>query len=346
MFTSTTLLALVGSVSSTILWDGRLNAYSSSAFLDDWSFSNEVGPYQYYIHGTGATSEYVKLGSDFKNPADGGSKQGIQITLDSTAVWNNDGMLRTELIPQTTAAINKGKVWYHFSIQHTGTNPPSPHEEHQVCFFESHFTELKYGLISGEQGTSDTALRWDVNGQSEWNVTFTPNVWHNIAYEIDFDAGSVGFWHSTGADALKETVAPISVSASSNGADWHLGVLRLPGQSGSSDTAAEDWHFSGVYIETGSLTTSVAGPGGAVVHPSSSAVKTSAKPTSTAKRQTSSTVKVRSTSTVKPVSTKKPTSTVKPASTKKPASTTTKKPITSTKPVSYTHLTLPTKRIV
>jgi len=48
MFTSTTaLLALAGSVSAgSVLWDGRANAYTSSAFLDDWSFSNEVGPYQ------------------------------------------------------------------------------------------------------------------------------------------------------------------------------------------------------------------------------------------------------------------------------------------------------------
>ncbi|KAK5137977.1 hypothetical protein LTR08_005774 [Meristemomyces frigidus] len=227
MFTSTTaLLALVGSATAgTILWDGRANAYQSSAFLDDWSFSNEVGPYQYYIHGDGATSDYVKLDSAYKNPADSGSDKGFQITIDNSSVWNSDNMLRTELIPQTTAAINKGKVFYHFSMQYTGTNPLSPYEEHQVCFFESHFTEMKYGLISGEENTLDRALRWEVNGESEWNVTFAPNVWHNIAYAIDFDAGSVGFYHSTGADDLKLTVSPVSVSATSSGADWHLGVL-------------------------------------------------------------------------------------------------------------------------
>ncbi len=81
-------------------------------------------------------------------------------------------MLRTELIPQTTAAINKGKVWYHFSMQHTGTNPPSPYEEHQVCFFESHFTEMKHGLISGAQGTQNLNLQWFVGGVSQWSVEF------------------------------------------------------------------------------------------------------------------------------------------------------------------------------
>jgi len=302
MLSTTTLLALVGSVSGSILWDGRLNAYQSSAFLDDWSFSNAVGPYQYYIHGTGATNKYVKLGPNFKNPADTGSKQGIQITIDSSSVWNNDNMLRTELIPQTKAAINKGKVFYHFSMQHTGTNPPSPYEEHQVAFFESHFTEMKYGLISGKQGTLDRALRWDVNGESHWNVTFAPNLWHNIAYAIDFDAGSVGFYHSTGANDLKLTVAPVSVSASSNGADWHLGVLRLPSSAGHSDTAAEDWHFSGVYIENGSLTTKVASPGGAAAGSSKAAAPATGQ--SNAAPAKSSTKKAVSTPVVKPATSK------------------------------------------
>lgn len=299
MFSSTAFVALAGisSATATVLWDGRANEYKSSAFLNDWSFSNTVGPYQYYIHGEGPVTDYVNLSPDYKNPADSGSNQGIQITIDDTAVWNSDNMLRTELIPQTTAAINKGKVFYHFSMQHAATNPPSAYEEHQVCFFESHFTEMKYGLISGEAGTLDESLRWDVNGESEWNVTFTAGVWHNIAYAIDFDAGTVGFYHSTGADDLKLVVAPISASTSSNGADWHLGVLRLPSSSGRTDTAAEDWHFSGVYIESGDLTTGVSGPGGSkpvsssvlstvAAHSSTVVVSTTAKaPTSSVQVQ-------------------------------------------------------------
>jgi hypothetical protein len=93
-------------------------------------------------------------------------------------------MRRTELIPQTTAAINSGKVWYHFSIMKSATNPPSIYREHQICFFESHFTELKSGWISGESGTSDPLLRWDVSGNTYWNVTWDAGTWHNVAYEI------------------------------------------------------------------------------------------------------------------------------------------------------------------
>lgn len=44
-----------------------------------------------------------------------------------------------------------------------------------------------------------------------------------------------------------------SASTSTNSADWHVGVLRL------GDSAAEDWYVSGVYIESGTLTASVAG---------------------------------------------------------------------------------------
>ncbi|RDL37581.1 Cellulose-binding protein [Venustampulla echinocandica] len=260
-----TLLALLaGSVrAGTIVWDGRFNDMSSSADLNTWSWSNQVGPYQYYIHGSGAVSKYVNLSPDYKNPADGGSKQGAKFTLDSTAYWNGQNMRRTELIPQTKAAIASGKLFYHFSIKRSNTNAPSIYREHQICFFESHFVELKSGWISGASGNSDTNLRFYVGGQSKWNTVWDADVWHNVAYEIDFSGNKVGFWHSTGSDPLVQTVAPVSASTSSNGQDWHLGVLELP-VSGRSDSD-EDFYFSGVYIESGSITTSVAGPGGAVV---------------------------------------------------------------------------------
>lgn len=175
MLLATILFIFATSTSAKVLWDGRLNAYKSSAFLEKWSWSNPVGPYQWYIHGDGPVSEYVNLAAKYKNPADSGSKQGIQITINNSSVWNDDGMLRTELIPQTSASINQGTVYYHFSIQHTRYNPPSPFEEHQVCFFESQFTEMKYGLISGDSGTKDPMLQWMVNGVSHWSTVFRPS---------------------------------------------------------------------------------------------------------------------------------------------------------------------------
>ncbi|KFY08239.1 hypothetical protein V492_06407 [Pseudogymnoascus sp. VKM F-4246] len=280
MFKTLSLLATVGSaLAGTVLWDGRMNDLASSADLDKWSWSNQVGPYQYYIHGSGAITEYVNLDSTYKNPADTGSTQGAKISLTSTAYWNGQNMRRTELIPQTTAAINSGKVYYHFSIKRSDTNAPSLNREHQICFFESHFTELKSGWISGAAGTSDPALRWEVGGTSQWDVTWEADVWHNVAYEIDFSANTIAFWHSTGADDLTLAHAAVSGSTSSNGADWHLGVLELP-RDGYPDSN-EDFYFSGVYIESGELTTSVAGPGGAS-NPgaSSSAAASSAAPSS------------------------------------------------------------------
>ncbi|KAF2753761.1 hypothetical protein EJ05DRAFT_521633 [Pseudovirgaria hyperparasitica] len=252
--------AFVGSVfAGTIIWDGRFNDMTSSADLNNWSWANQVGNYQYYIHGSGTVDKYLNLATSYKNPADTGSKQGAKITLDSTAKWNSD-MWRTELIPQTTAAINKNRVYYHFSMKRSTLNAPSVNHEHQVNFFESHFTEMKYGWVNGESGTSNPNLQWFVSGQSKWSTPFDAEVWHNVAYEIDFAAGSVSFWHSTGSAALTLTAGPISTSTSSNGADWHLGVLRLP-RSGYDTTNSEDWYFSGVYVETGSLTTGVASPG-------------------------------------------------------------------------------------
>ncbi|TEY37181.1 hypothetical protein BOTCAL_0526g00020 [Botryotinia calthae] len=291
-FSKKALAALIGSATSAngaILWDGRFDS-SSMADLEAWSWSNAVGDYQNYIHGTSNITSYVALDSTYKNPADSGSALGAKITLDSTSYWEGQNMRRTELIPQTSAAIGSGKVYYHFSMKREDTNAPSIYREHQICFFESHFTEMKSGWISGESGSSDPLLRWDVSSTSQWSTNWTAGVWHNIAYGIDFSAGSVEFYHSTGSDALTLTVPADSVSASSNGADWHLGVLELP-VTGQTD-GTEDFYFSGVYIESGSLTTSVAGPGGAAVSSSSSA--TSSKPhttvTMTVTQTTSTTV--------------------------------------------------------
>lgn len=254
MVHSTALLALVGTASAgSLLWDGRANDYADTSFLDEWSFSNPEGPYQYYIHGEGETSTYVNLDSSYKNPADTGSKQGIQITNDKTSSWNGQSMLRTELIPQTDAAINEGKVFYHFSMKTTETNAPSPDGEHQINFFESHFTEMKFG----SEGGSDSNLHWYAGGESQWDAELVADEWHNVAYGIDFSAGTVEFYHSTGADDLEKIAGPVDVTADSNGADWHLGVLRL-----SNDGSTEDWQFSGVYIEEGDITTSVVSPGG------------------------------------------------------------------------------------
>ncbi|KAF3014396.1 hypothetical protein E8E14_003743 [Neopestalotiopsis sp. 37M] len=266
----------------TVLWDGRFNDLSSASDLDNWSWSNQVGPYQWYIHGDGETTEYVNLSSDYKNPADSASTQGAKISLTDTAYWNGQTMRRTELIPQTSAAINAGTVYYHFSIKRSDVNPPAQTREHQIMFFESHFTELKAGWLSGASGTTDANLRWMANSQSQWNVTWQADVWHNIAYEIDFDGQTVAFWHSTGSDALTQVVAPVSVSASSNGADFHVGVLELP-RDGYAD-ADEDIYISGVYIESGDLTTEI-GSGDASSGSSSSAA-TSAASTSAASTST------------------------------------------------------------
>lgn len=256
MLAPLTLLTLAASCATTtakLLWDGRANGQTSSAFLAKWSWSNPVGPYQYYIHGSQPVKHYVNLAPAYRNPADKGSKRGFQVRLDETAKWEGQSMYRTELIPNTKATINEGMVYYHFSVQHGGKNAPSRAEEHQVAFFESHFTEMKFGMGSNK-------LHWYAGGTSHWSADFKAGVWHNVAYGIDFAKGTVTFYHSTGGNKLVKTAGPVSVDASSNGQDWHMGVLRLPG-SGKGKT--EDWHFSGVYIEKGGLTTSVSGPGGA-----------------------------------------------------------------------------------
>lgn len=285
---------LVGlAAAGTKVWDGSFDDLTV-ADLADWSWSNQAGPYQWYIHGDADTSKYLDFTADYAGP---GAAKGAKVTLDETAYWNGQNMRRTELIPSVkdTSSITSGTLYYHFSMKRAETNAPSVNREHQIAFFESHFTELKYG-------GSDDQLHWFANSASQWNATLEAGVWHNFAYEIDFDASTVGFWHSTGSDALTKAVEPVKASVSSNGQDWHVGVLELA-QAGYEDTT-EDLFFSGVYIESGDLTTgfssagssssggeasaSAAAPSSAAAEASASAPASSAAPVAAASSSSSS----------------------------------------------------------
>ncbi|CAD0107465.1 unnamed protein product [Aureobasidium uvarum] len=244
-----TTALLAGSSMAEIIWDGRFTD-KSAAEIDKWSWNNQVGAYQYYIHGAGATTDYINISPDYANPADISSSDGARITVDGTSSWNGQSMMRTELIPSTKAAINKGKKYYHFSLRRGADNAPDATAEHQIGFFESHFTELKYG-VDGSNGK----LQWMTDGKAQFDMDFEANVWHNVAYGIDFDASTVEFYHSTGGDKLVSKAGPMKASVSSNGADWHVGVLKF-------SKTKEDWFFSSVYIEDGELTTSISGPSG------------------------------------------------------------------------------------
>jgi len=276
----------------TILWNGFFNSSFTSATFDQWSWSNQIAPWQWYIHGSAATSEYLGVSSSFKNPADTTDAQGLRTTIDGTAFWNGQTMERTEVIPQTSANLGTGHLYYHFSLMTSSKNAPNPGFEHQIAFFESHFTELKFGLISGEAGTTDPLLRWDIGGVSQWTTTLTPGTWYNFAYDIDFSGSTVGLWFSTGSAALTQIVANKAASPSTNSADWHIGVLRLP--NGGTNAAAEDWFWSGIFVEQAPITTSIAGPNAGSAPPGTSSPTT--KPTSGSPTPTPSPTSVPTTS--------------------------------------------------
>ncbi|KIY44761.1 hypothetical protein FISHEDRAFT_50667 [Fistulina hepatica ATCC 64428] len=242
---STVLVARAG----TTVWSGNFDYYSNVSDFDEWSWSDEVGEYQWYIHGDGNTTEYLALSADYKNPADTSETHGIRMTVDSTSSWEGQTMGRTELIPQTSEDLGTGTMYYHFSIMMNDTNPPdvSPfYRRSKICFFESHFTELQLGI------DDTTQLYWMANSEAQWNVTWEAGTWYNFAYEINFDSDTVGLWQSTGSDDLTQVVSPVSATTSTNSEDWHLGVLRL-----TIGTSAEDFYFSGVYVESDDLTTSI-----------------------------------------------------------------------------------------
>ncbi|KAG8843180.1 hypothetical protein FRB96_004250 [Tulasnella sp. 330] len=273
----------LSSAQATVLWSGLFNSSFTVADFDLWSWSNEIAPYQWYIHGPGATSEYLAVSPSYKNPADTSDAQGIKITIDGTSFWEGQTMERSEIIPQTSTNIGTGHLYYHFSLMTSTVNPPNPGFEHQIAFFESHCTEIKYGLISGEAGTTDNTLRWDINSVTQWSTPLVPGTWYNFAYDIDFTNSEIGLWQSNGSAALTQVFAPISASCSSDSEDWHVGELRLP--NGGTDAAAEDWYWSGIYVESGPITTSIAGPfpgtGGTTSPSTSTSTSTSSTTTNT-----------------------------------------------------------------
>ena len=47
-------------------------------------------------------------------------------------------------------------------------------------FFESHFTEMKYGVAP-----NPTELEWHVSSQPQRSTPFEAGQWYNFAYDID-----------------------------------------------------------------------------------------------------------------------------------------------------------------
>nr|VWP00956.1 Uncharacterized protein [Ganoderma boninense] len=268
------LLALASVVhGGTTIWDGSFNPFTTVAAFDKWSWADEVGTYQWYIHGSQPTSHYLALDPSYKNPADTAEANGLRMTIDSTATWNSN-MERAELIPQTTQNLGTGNLFYHFSLMHSDTNPPDSTLEHQIFFFESHFTELKYGVAP-----NPTDLEWHVGGQPQWSTSFAAGQWYNFAYDIDFSAGTVSLWASNGSSPLTKVANNIAASTSTNSEDFHVGVLRIV-----NTDAPEDWYVSGVYIESGPITTAI-GSGSGTSNPSSPS-STTVVPTTTAPAST------------------------------------------------------------
>lgn len=274
-------LALLASARASTIWSGSFSAYNSSSDFDLWSWSNEVGEYQWYIHGSESTASYLAVDPSYKNPASS-ETHGLKLTIDSTSHWNGQTMQRTEIIPQTTANLGTGQTYYHFSLMHSTTNPPDTTVEHQILFFESHFVQLKLGV-----SPNPTYLQFFAGSNIPWSTPFVAGTWYNFAYDINFTTGVVGLWASTGSSALTQVASGITgTSPSTNSEDFHVGVLAF-------GSATEDWYVSGVYIESGSITTSVGTGGGSTGGSSSS----SSSLTTSSKVSTSTTTSGKTTST-------------------------------------------------
>ena len=91
---------------------------------------------------------------------------------------------------------------------------------------------------------------------------------------VQFNAKTVGLWASTGSNPLVKVVQNMAAATSTNSEDFHVGVLRIV-----NDAVAENWYFSGVFIENGPITTAI-GTGAPPASAPSSVPPSSAPPSS------------------------------------------------------------------
>ncbi|KAF8747299.1 Carbohydrate-binding module family 1 protein [Rhizoctonia solani] len=185
----------------TVVWDGSFDPFNTPDDFNKWSWANRAGTYQYVGDG------YTSYGAHGVNP-------------------------------EGTANLGTGNLFYHFSVKRSNTSAPNSALEHQVMFFESHFTELKYGV-----GSNPTDLQWFVSGSNKWSTPFVADTWFNFAYDIDFDAKTVGLWASTGGAPLTKVVQNIAANT------FTVSVKENWSQNGTPKR--------GVYIESGPITTAI-----------------------------------------------------------------------------------------
>ncbi|KAJ5157900.1 uncharacterized protein N7482_009000 [Penicillium canariense] len=76
----------IAAVCGAVLRSGIFNATFAVEDFDQWSWSKEIAPWQWYIHGTGSTDQHLALSSHFENPADTSDAQGTRITIDGTSL--------------------------------------------------------------------------------------------------------------------------------------------------------------------------------------------------------------------------------------------------------------------
>jgi hypothetical protein len=125
---------------------------------------------------SGPPSNYLALSTSYKNPAITRESKGLKLSISPNATWNSQMYdcitllpLAASLFPPTgngrslslklppTSALEHCKYapchmkysmiddtirFYHFSVKRSNTNAPNSALEHQVMFFESHFTEV------------------------------------------------------------------------------------------------------------------------------------------------------------------------------------------------------------
>ena len=252
------LLVSLVQTDATVLFQGDFGVYASSTDLDTWTFGNNTGIYQAYIFAQPGflASQYINIQSQFCNKAFNPScGKGAQYMINGSSSWHNQTLHRTELIPNNPQPTASGRRLYRFSMR---VDNLTVTYEHQLVFFESHFIEIKYGETNLNVSSH---LQFFIGGNLQWS-TPANGLYHNFAFDVNYDAKTAGLWWSTGGDALKQVVPATTNASGAATSDFHIGILRVPlGGNGIQENDTSYVTYSNVFIED-SLSTLTKGAAG------------------------------------------------------------------------------------
>jgi len=225
-----------------ILFEGRIPA----GFQPE-GFDTEYSPY--LLDGKKGDlpwSEIISTDDLTPSQFDGKNFEPFQVEITDQSVYRpQPGFRRATLNPKLTADITTGITTYHFSLKRSSDKPLNLTHHYEFVFLESSAPKTVFDLRCGTEYKNETAsdyiaynadhlrlygaiLDLKVDGaELLYEVEFKPDIFHNWAVTIDWNASMISVYYSEDDDDLQLVVdkRPNPVSPDT---ELYIGLLKFP----------------------------------------------------------------------------------------------------------------------